>query len=133
MPNIIATGIAKRLAFKKETALGVSTEASGQLLRRITSDINLSKDTYQSEEITSTYQISDFRHGSRKIGGSIKGHLSPGTYSLFMAAALRRDFSVVAAITGASLTIAGVGPTYTVPARRAISSQAGCGSAWSCV
>lgn len=111
----IAVGPAKQLRFKKETSWGTAAGTSGgQLLRRVTSDIDLSKDTYESNEITSTYQLTDFRHGVRKAGGTIKGELSPGAYSAFVQSALRRDFSTVTASTALSLTFAGTGPTYTV-------------------
>lgn len=111
----IAVGPAKQLRFKKETTWGTAAGTSGgQLLRRVTSDIDLSKDTYESNEITSTYQLTDFRHGARKVGGTIKGELSPGSYSAFVQSALRRDFSTVTASTALSLTFAGTGPTYTV-------------------
>ncbi len=52
----------------------------GQILRRTTSTLNLSKDTYQSNEIVGHRQVTDFRHGVKKVGGSINGELSPGTY-----------------------------------------------------
>lgn len=111
----IATGVAKQLRFKKETAWGTAAGASGaQSLRRVTSDVDLSKDAYQSNEIRSDYQIADYRHGMRKVSGTIKGELSPGTYSAFIQSALRRDFAAVSAISSLSLTIAGSGPTYTV-------------------
>lgn len=111
----IAVGPAKQLRFKKESAWGTAAGTSGgQLLRRVTSDIDLSKDTYESAEITSTYQLTDFRHGMRKVGGTIKSDLSPGGYSAFVQSALRRDFSTVADSTALSLTFAGTGPTYTI-------------------
>lgn len=111
----IAVGVAKQLRYKKETTWGTAAGTSGaQLLRRVTSDVDLSKDTYQSNEIRSDYQIADFRHGMRKVGGTVKGELSPGTYSAFIQSALRRDFAAVTAISSLSLTIAGSGPTYTV-------------------
>jgi hypothetical protein len=78
------------------------------------SNLSLKKATYESNEILSTYQRSDFRHGIRSVEGAINGELSPGTYKDFMAAALRRAFTTVTAITGASITIAGTGPTWTV-------------------
>jgi hypothetical protein len=110
----IATGIAKQLRFKKESTWGTAAGASGaQLLRRVTSDLNLTKETYQSNEIRSDYQIADYRHGVRSVTGSINGELSPGTYSAFMQSALRRDFAAVTALTGLSITIAGTGP-YTI-------------------
>ena len=101
----IATGIAKQLRFKRETTWGTAAGASGgQLLRRTSSTLDLKKATYQSNEIRSDYQVSDFRHGVRSIDGDIAGELSPGTYSDFFAAALMQDF-VAGATTGAQTTI----------------------------
>lgn len=103
----IASGVAKQLRYKVEATFGTAPgAASAQLLRRVTSDLNLTKDTYQSGEIRPDYQIADFRHGSRRVAGSINGELSPKTYADFFAAALRRDFTTLAAITGLSITIA---------------------------
>lgn len=110
-----AAGIFKQLAYKAEATYGVAPgQASGQSLRRITSDISLNKDSYQSQEIVTHQQLSDMRHGVRRVAGSINGELSPGTYKDFFAAILRRDFAAIAASTGMSITISGSGPTYTV-------------------
>jgi hypothetical protein len=111
----LATGVAKQLRYKVEATYGTAPGASGaQLLRRVTSDLGLSKDTYESNEIRSDYQVADFRHGVRRVGGNIKGELSPGTYKDFIAAALRKDFAAVSALTGLSLTIAASGSNYTI-------------------
>ena len=110
----IASGVAKSVRYKVEATYGTAPGASGgQLLRRVTSDLGLTKDTYQSNEIRSDYQVADFRHGIRRVGGSLKGELSPKTYADFFAAALRKDFAAVTAIPSLSLTIAGSGP-YTI-------------------
>lgn len=111
----IATGVAKQLIYKVQPALGTkATAASAQLLRRVSSSLELTKNTFQSNEIRTDYQISDFRHGSRSVSGSIDGELSPGTYEDFFASALRRDFAAVSDITGASVTITGSGAPYTI-------------------
>ncbi|WP_434033719.1 phage tail tube protein [Cupriavidus sp. a3] len=103
----IAKGLFKQLRYKLQTAQGVAAGTSGgQILRRVTSDISLNKDTYQSEEIRSDQQIADFRHGVRRVAGTINGEISPGTYADLLAAILRRDFTAVTAISGASITIA---------------------------
>lgn len=110
----LETGIAKKLTYKKETTWGTIAGASGgQRLRRVTSDIDLKKDTYQSNEIRDDFQISDFRHGQRKVEGSISGELSAKTYGNFFESLLRRDFAAVTSLTGISITIAGSGP-YTL-------------------
>ncbi|MER2537638.1 MAG: phage tail tube protein [Azonexus sp.] len=112
----LATGIAKQLRYKVEATYGVAPGvASAQLLRRTQSTVDLSKDTYQSNEIRTDYQIADFRHGVRKVGGNINGELSPGTYKDFIAAAMRKAFVAGAAATGLSITIAaGTAPFYTL-------------------
>jgi hypothetical protein len=110
-----ATGVNKQLKYKQEVTWGVVPAAAGsQRLRRVTSTLALRKQTYESQELSSTFQRSDFRHGVRSVEGAINGELSPGTYKDFMAAAVRRAFTTIAASTGMSITIAGAGPTYTV-------------------
>lgn len=109
-----ASGVFKQLAYKVESVYGTApAAASAQSLRRVTSDLNLVKDTYQSAEIRTDQQMQDMRHGVRRVQGTISGELSPGTYADWMAAALRKDFAAVTAITGMSITVAGTGP-YTI-------------------
>jgi hypothetical protein len=111
---MLATGIAKQLIYKAEATYGVvPVAASAQLLRRVQSTLDLSKDTYQSSEIRADYQISDFRHGVRRVGGAIDGELSPKTYADFIAAALRKDFAAVTPISGLTITVAVSAPGYT--------------------
>jgi hypothetical protein len=111
----IAAGVFKQLAYKAETVYGTVPSASGaQSLRRVSSDLSLTKDTYQSNEIRLDQQIADFRHGVRRVSGKVTGELSPRTYQDFFAAALRRDFTAGVSAASVSLTIAGSGPTYTI-------------------
>ena len=111
----LATGVAKQLTYKAESVWGtIPAASSAQALRRVTSNLSLKKQTYQSGEIRSDYQVADFRHGVRSVEGSISGELSPGTYKDFMAAAVRKVFASVSAITGLSLTIAASGSFYTI-------------------
>ena len=63
--------------------------SGGQILRRVSSSLNLVKDSYQSEEIRTDRQIVDFRHGLRRVEGSISGELSPSTYFELITAAHR--------------------------------------------
>lgn len=107
----LATGVAKQLRYKKEVTWGVAPTAGGaQLLRRVTSDLNLVKDTYESNEIRSDYQVADYRHGLRRIDGSINGEMSAQTYADFFAAALRRA-PTAGATTGAQITISATAPS----------------------
>jgi hypothetical protein len=110
-----AAGLFKQVAYKAETTYGtVPGAASAQALRRVQSTLDLDKDTYESQEIRTSQQTADYRHGVRRVKGKISGDLSCLTWKDFFAMALRRDFAAVTAITGASITIAGAGPTYTV-------------------
>lgn len=111
----IGSGVDKQVIYKKQTALGTKATASGaQVLRRTTSGIELKKNTFQSNEIRTDYQVADFRHGSKYIEGPISGEISPATYKDFMAAAVRKDFAAGVSIASLTLTTAGSGPTYTI-------------------
>ncbi len=100
----IATGVNKRVSAAKEVTFGVKAVTAGKSLRRVSSDLALSKDTYESKEIREDYQVADMRHGVRKVEGSIKGELSPAAYADFMAASVRKDF--VAGVTATDNDIA---------------------------
>ena len=110
-----SSGVFKTVAYKAEVTYGTApASGSAQYLRRVESSLDLSKDTYSSNEIRTDMQIADFRHGVRHVGGNLKAELSPGTYKDFIAAALRKVFASVTPITALSLTLAGSGPTYTL-------------------
>lgn len=110
-----ASGVFKQIAIKAETTYGVLPAASGaQLLRRVEFATNLQKDSYESNEIRTDLQVADMRHGVRRVAGTLSGELSPGSYSPYLAALLKRDFSVVTAIASLSLTIAASGSNWTI-------------------
>jgi hypothetical protein len=105
MPNP-AAGVFKQLAYKVETTYGDSpTQASAQSLRRVQSSIDLTKETYQSNEIRTDQQMADLRHGVRRVSGKLSGELSPKTYRDFFAWALKKDMATPTALTGATITI----------------------------
>lgn len=111
----IGTGVQRQLRVKKEVTWGTAPgTGSAYLLRRVQHSLQLAKNTFQSNEIRSNYQISDFRHGMRRVEGGINGELSPGTFEDFFAAASRRDFTSLADLTGLSLTVAASGTNYTI-------------------
>jgi len=113
-----ASGIEKKLILAPQAAKGtcaVGNLATAQYLRRINSSMNVTKETYQSNEMRSDRQIADFRHGVQAVEGSLSGELSPGTYNLLMAAILRKAWAAgevsgpesditVAIVSGASAT-----------------------------
>lgn len=111
----IARGVSKTVAYKKETTWGtLAGNTGGKLLRRVTADFNLTKEQYESNEITPSMQTIDMRHGVRSAEGSLNAELSPGTYADFMASVLARDFTAGGTTTGASVTIAASGSFFTV-------------------
>ncbi len=76
----------------------------GQLLRRVSSTLNLVKDTYQSAEVRTDRQISDFRHGIKRVTGSITGEFSPATYWDFIEAACRGTEGAALALSNTEFT-----------------------------
>ena len=107
-----STGIAKQVFYKQETTWGtLAGPTTGKTLRRVTASFNLTKETYESGEIRTDYQIADYRHGVRSAEGSLNGELSPGSYADFIGAALAKDFaSGVTSGAGVVMTTSGVGP-----------------------
>ena len=81
----IARGTAKTVSYKRESQWGVlAGAASAKQLRRVTASFNLIKDVYESNEILTSRQVVDMRHGVRSAEGSLNGELSVGSYSDFM-------------------------------------------------
>lgn len=109
-----AKGVNKKVSYAKEPSWGTLTGTSGKQLRRVTADFNLVKETYQSEEIRTDYQIADMRHGVRSTEGSLSAELSPGSYSDFIGSVLAKDFATVTGLTGLEVTIAAAGTNFTI-------------------
>lgn len=116
----VASGVEKKVILAPQATKGTVAAAdlaTAQYLRRVTSNLNLTKDTYQSNEMRADRQIADFRHGIQSIDGNISGELSPGTYNLLMAAILKKDF--VAGVSDvdnsgvAAATTTGANGTFT--------------------
>ena len=113
----IARGTAKKLIITPEATYGVlpaAGSATAKYKRRVTSTFNLTKQTFESAELTDSFQVIDQRTGVRTAEGSIDGELSPGTYADQFAAVLARDFTTVAPITGLSITIAANGTLWNI-------------------
>lgn len=111
----VAQGITTQIKRVKQSALGVAGSSGSQLMRRVTLTANKQSDVYNSNEIVSHQQSTGATQGPGRIAATLNTELSPGSNALEYAALLRRDFAAAfTAITAASLTIAGAGPTYTV-------------------
>lgn len=113
----LAEGVQSSIVFKSYATGAITANSqpvstvdpavgSAQIIRRVSSTLKLAKDTYQSAEIRSDRQISDFRHGVKRVTGGIMGEYSPGTYFAFQEAALRATKSAAITQTQATLTSA---------------------------
>lgn len=110
-----ASGVYKQVSYKAANLAGIaSAGAGGKLLRRVTSSVDLKKDSFESAELRSDFQRASHGEGVRRAPAMLSGELSPASYADFFAGFLKRDFTAVAAITGLTITISGTGPTYTV-------------------
>lgn len=110
-----STGINKSVRYKKESTWGtLAGSTGGNVLRRVTAAFNLEKETYQSNEIRTDYQVQDMRHGVRTAAGSLSAELSPGSYADFIAAAVAKNFTAGVSAASVSYTVAASGNYWTV-------------------
>lgn len=111
----ISKGVAKVVAYKKESTWGtLAGSTGGKQVRRVTADFNLTKETYESNEIRTDRQLADFRHGVRSADGTLSGELSPNSYADFMQSLVAKDFAAVSAVASLSVTIAASGSLWTI-------------------
>jgi hypothetical protein len=111
----ISKGTAKQVAYKKETTFGtLAGSSSGKLLRRVTANFNLMKESYESNEIRVDRQVADFRHGVRSAEGSLNGELSAASYADFMGSIVGKDFASVSLGGAVQTTVTVSGSTYTL-------------------
>lgn len=111
----VANGISTQVKRVVQSALGSPGSTGSQLLRRVSLTLNKQSQSYSSAEISSDQMGNADQQGPYSVAGQLNGEVSAGTYDKEWATLLRADFATAfAAITGASLTIAGAGPTFTV-------------------
>jgi hypothetical protein len=85
-----AQGSRHGIAYVAETVYGVTpTTPTMKELRNNSGGLVITKDTFQSQEIRSDRQISDFRHGTRQGAGNIDFELSYGAFDDFLESALQ--------------------------------------------
>lgn len=86
---VFAAGSRAYLAYIVESTFG-TTPATPELLelRTMGHNINLTKETLESEEIRSDRQITDVRHGNNSVVGDINVELSDLEYETFLEAVL---------------------------------------------
>ncbi len=85
----MASGSRHSLAMVAESSYGVTPSTPVFTPIRTTgTTLALTKDGFQSQEIRSDRQISDFRHGARRVAGDISIELSYGTFDPILEAVL---------------------------------------------
>ena len=102
----LQTGVGVDINYSAEASFGVAaSSAGGSTVRKVSSSLNLGKDTYQSNEQAAHAQVKNFRHGVRRVNGDIlQGELSLTTYDDFIEAVTRGTWATGAQATEADLT-----------------------------
>jgi len=93
----IASGALYGLRYIAEVTYGVTPGTPVMKALRFLAGpgLDLQKEGYRSNEVRADRQVSNFRHGMRKVVGSIPFELSIGTYDDFLAAALSGAWTAV--------------------------------------
>ena len=78
------------IAYGIEGTFGTPASAGGtsKYLRRVSSSLQLSKQSFASNEVRTDLEISDLRHGMKSVSGSIEGELALGAWDDFIEAAM---------------------------------------------
>lgn len=77
---------------------------TAKYLRRVTSNLDLKKATFKSNEIRTDMQRAILAVGANSVDGTISGELSNRTYADFMASCLRREFTSTPTLTTTATT-----------------------------
>jgi Phage tail tube protein len=109
-----ATGVAKRVALVPETTFGVSPVTGSKYLRRVSSDLTLNIDSYESQEILVSQQIEDARHGVHRPQGTFSGQLSPGSFDDIFQSIMRSTYTTGAVISTVTLALNTTAGTLTL-------------------
>lgn len=108
----IAEGVQGSLRYKPYSSGAITSNAQpdkasepgssgGQVMRRVSASLNLTKDTFTSSEIRTDRMVGDLRHGVRRVAGSVSGELSPATWFEMFEAAHRH--TAVASINDSNI------------------------------
>lgn len=105
-----AAGSEHSISYVTEATFGVTPPTPTMLsLRHTGSSLLLGKDTFQSAELRSDRQISDFRHGNKRAQGDINIELSFNEFEPFLAAVLGGSWQANYAPSGTDIKAAKTG------------------------
>jgi len=102
----LATGSKYGLSYIAEVTYGVTPETPSMRSLRVTGDdLNLTKETFLSNELRPDREINDFRHGNRQTGGNLNFELASDTgfEDFFLALLGASSWSNAATITGTTI------------------------------
>ena len=107
-----ASGSGFGVTYTKETTFGVTPASPAMRRLRLTSSsIGVSKDGFQSNELRSDRQISDFRQGTYQVGGDVGIEFSFAEYDDMLAAAIGGEWQANTDIPGQDVLVAGIEET----------------------
>lgn len=91
-----AKGSNSRISFVKENQWGVTPDIQDvevKNLRRVNLEMNLQKDMYETSEISSTRQVSNYVSGTRSVTGKLQAELISGEYTELLANCLESNIA----------------------------------------
>lgn len=111
----LAESVTERLSYKlyASAAIDATTEpvtstapgaSGGQILRHVSHNLSLAKDSYRPNEKRQDAQQPMGKHGSRTVSGTINGFLSPGTHADLFAATCRSTWTAAVTATKTDFT-----------------------------
>ena len=99
-----AAGSMSQVSYVTEATFGTTPPAPSMVaLRNVSCSLQLTKDTFQSREIRSDRQITDFRHGTHQIGGDIAFELSWSEFDTLFQAGFCGTWQTLMSITSATI------------------------------
>jgi hypothetical protein len=109
-----AKGSHRELVFIEETTFGETPSSPTMEKLRTTGDtIALNKNTQTSGELRSDRQITDVRHGNRRVGGDINFELIFGDLDAFLEAAMFSTFSTAYSLSSLDCDVTASSGTVT--------------------
>lgn len=109
----IAAGSRHSMGYIAEVTYGTTPATpTFTYLRHKSTSLGLSKSSFQSEELRTDRQISDFRHGTKSVGGDIAVELSSQSFDDFIQAALGGTWAVKATKTATTISAAAADNSY---------------------
>lgn len=112
--NKPATGAASSIYYVQEVTCGVTPASPAwNLLRRTTGNIQLTKDTFSSNELDGSRDRADTRTGQRQTAGDIAGEMSYGAHDDFYAAAIGNTWASGTTEAAGDVTVLASAKTFT--------------------